>query len=148
MWIHYLTKNKELKYFKGKKNRITCTFAGTFQLKHPYTNAHTHKREIFILIPQGSIPSRGSLQRQGSLSAWFWYILCPQAELRLKIGCGDARVLLESAWALASLWILPTMKVWCGPKSRGSRVTKALIWILSFNNYMTLSKMKTQFPNL
>lgn len=102
---------KKLKYFQGKIKRLesVTSLLRQFVLEYPQTNAHIHKRGIVILIPQGSIPTRGSLQVQVGISEW--PLLCPQAEFTFKTGCGNARVLPELAWTLGFLWIISIVKV-------------------------------------
>ena len=93
---------------------------------------------------------RGALQIQDGISAWplIWYILCPQAEFKLKIGCGDARILPESAWTLVFLWIVSIPNVWYGSRSRNFGITKTLVWIPPLTSCVTLVKIKVQPPYL
>ena len=68
---------------------------------------------------------RGALQIQDGISAWplIWYILCPQAEFRHKIGCGDARILPESAWTHFScgLFLYQRYDMGVGAETLGSQ---------------------------
>lgn len=146
MWIYYLSpppKKKVLKYFQGKIKRLesVTSLLRQFILKYPQTNAHIHKRGIVILIPPGSIPTRGSLQVQVGISEC--PLLCSQAKFTFKTGCGNARDLPELTWTLDFLWITSVMKVWCRVRSRGSRVTKPLVWILPLKMIiLQLTKIK------
>lgn len=123
----------------------------TSLLGHSYLNpihkcTHTQKRDLSSFLKGPSPPEDLSKSREAAQHAsdlihpesssciqtpgWLWWCQGPA----------------EPARTLVFLWIISIMKVWCGCKSRGSGVTKTVVWIPPLNSCVTLGKIKAQLP--
>ena len=132
------------------RNELPFPFPGDLPWPKDRTHVSCLVRWILYHCATWEAHFRGTLQIQDGISAWplIWYILCPQAEFKLKIGCGDARILPESAWTLVFLWIVSIPNVWHGRRSRNFGITKTLVWVPPLTSCMTLGKIKVQPPYL